>query len=379
MDQSTAPSGHGYRILVDPAQDRGAFTVPGVRIMAPDGASGSSRPVAAPPPPPGNLQDVRVFDVPGEDAKLRVAMIDGDPWFVAADVAAMLGYRDAANAVRLLKDREKGTHRVSTVRGLQEVVIISEPGFYRLVMRSNRPEADAFQTWVTGEVLPQIRKTGAYTVSRELTRKELAKLVIEAEEARERIEAENIDLRKEVIQLSGERRSIAEANFRAREELARVQVDHRSAVEMYGRTRQALGQTETALAEAKPKVEGFDLFVNTDGTKPVGVVAQELGLGQNRLFEFLRAERVLISTPGDRFNTPYQAHIETGRFVVKQGLRDSTSDGTKPTYSARVTPKGEEFIYRLVKERGSDDMRKAMDRVVGVTVTVSSTTGVTRR
>ena len=93
---------------------------------------------------------------------MRVVMRDGEPWFVASDVADALGYRDAANAGRILADHQKGTHSMSTPGGEQRVTIINESGLYRLVLRSRKPEAEKFSDWVTGEVLPSIRKTGSY-------------------------------------------------------------------------------------------------------------------------------------------------------------------------------------------------------------------------
>lgn len=94
---------------------------------------------------------------------VRTVILDGEPWFVASDVAAVLGYRDAHNAGRQLAEHQRGTHLVSTPKGgSQKVVIINESGLYRLVLRSRKPEAEAFSDWVTGEVLPSIRKTGSY-------------------------------------------------------------------------------------------------------------------------------------------------------------------------------------------------------------------------
>lgn len=111
---------------------------------------------------------------------VRVVMIDGEPWFVAADVARVLGYRDAANAVRILRDKETGTHLMSTRGGLQELKVITEQGLYRLVMRSDKAEAEAFQDWVTGEVLPAIRRTGAYVASSEpLDRLDMLQVMID--------------------------------------------------------------------------------------------------------------------------------------------------------------------------------------------------------
>ena len=106
------------------------------------------------------MNDIQVFDF--EDNAVRVTDIDGEPWFVAADVARVLDFRDAYNATRVLDDDEKGTHNVSTPSGDQEMNVINESGLYHLVLVSRKPEAKKFRKWVTAEVLPSIRKTGAY-------------------------------------------------------------------------------------------------------------------------------------------------------------------------------------------------------------------------
>lgn len=98
------------------------------------------------------------------DHAVRVILIDGEPWFVASDIAEVLGYRDARDAGRNLPDRQKGTQIVRTLGGPQKMTIVSEGGMYRLVLRSRKPEAEAFTDWVTDEVLPSIRKTGGYGV-----------------------------------------------------------------------------------------------------------------------------------------------------------------------------------------------------------------------
>jgi hypothetical protein len=94
--------------------------------------------------------------------ELRTVLIDDQPWFAAADAAKILGYRDAANAVRILRERHRGTHPMSTPGGIQDLTVVSEPGIYRLAMRSDLPAAEDFQDWIVDEVLPAIRKTGRY-------------------------------------------------------------------------------------------------------------------------------------------------------------------------------------------------------------------------
>ena len=82
---------------------------------------------------------------------------------VAADVARILGYRDAEKFLRLVPDSHKGTRLVGTVsRGDQMMSVVDEPGLYRGILRSDRREAEPLMEWVTGEVLPSIRRTGGY-------------------------------------------------------------------------------------------------------------------------------------------------------------------------------------------------------------------------
>jgi prophage antirepressor-like protein len=95
---------------------------------------------------------------------IRVIQDDrGELMFVVKDAADILGYRDAANAVRSVPGKHKGTHSVSTQSGTQNMITVDEPGLYRLVLRSDKPEAEPFMEWVTSEVLPAIRKTGSYS------------------------------------------------------------------------------------------------------------------------------------------------------------------------------------------------------------------------
>lgn len=87
---------------------------------------------------------------------------DGKPWFVAADLARILGYRDATAAARYLPDHLKCTLSGCTPHGTHPMICVNEPGLYRMIMRSDRPEAEPFIEWVTAEVLPAIRKSGGY-------------------------------------------------------------------------------------------------------------------------------------------------------------------------------------------------------------------------
>jgi len=96
---------------------------------------------------------------------IRLTDRDGQVWFVANDVCAVLEHSNAKVAISRLDDDEKSTVVLETNGGKQETSIISESGLYALVMTSRKPEAKRFKKWVTAEVLPSIRKTGAYSVN----------------------------------------------------------------------------------------------------------------------------------------------------------------------------------------------------------------------
>lgn len=101
-----------------------------------------------------------------ETHAVRVVLDEsGAPWFVAGDIADVLGYRKANDMTRSLDDDEKGAHILRTLGGDQTVTIISESGLYHAILKSRKPEAKTFRRWVTHEVLPTIRKTGGYRLS----------------------------------------------------------------------------------------------------------------------------------------------------------------------------------------------------------------------
>jgi prophage antirepressor-like protein len=87
----------------------------------------------------------------------------GEPWFVAKDVAIILGYANPQKAIRdHVDDEDKRGERIVTPSGTQEAIVINESGLYSLILKSNKPEAKKFKRWVTAEVLPSIRKHGIY-------------------------------------------------------------------------------------------------------------------------------------------------------------------------------------------------------------------------
>lgn len=126
------------------------------------------------------MNELQLFNF--ENNQVRTLLINDEPWFVGKDVAEILGYSKARNAIatHVDDDDKKGAPIQGDLGGTQEMTVINESGVYALVFGSKLPSAKRFKHWVTSEVLPQIRKTGSYA-SPQLTGEELmAKALIEA-------------------------------------------------------------------------------------------------------------------------------------------------------------------------------------------------------
>ena len=99
-----------------------------------------------------------------ESSEVRTVQVNGEPWFVLADVCKVLEIKNSRDAAAKLDGDEKGVALTDTLGGKQQMTIINESGLYAVVLRSDKPQAKPFRKWVTSEVLPSIRKHGSYSV-----------------------------------------------------------------------------------------------------------------------------------------------------------------------------------------------------------------------
>ena len=106
----------------------------------------------------------QVFTFNSSDQQVRSVLINGEPYFVAKDICAILGISNHKDAVSRLDDDERRGSVMPTPSGTQELTVVNESGLYHLIFQSRKSEAKAFRKWVTSEVLPQLRKTGKYEV-----------------------------------------------------------------------------------------------------------------------------------------------------------------------------------------------------------------------
>lgn len=109
-----------------------------------------------------NENEIQVWNY--ESSEIRTVQVNGEPWFVLADVCKVLEISNSRNISSRLEPDEKGVTLVDTLGGTQQMTIINESGLYTVILRSDKPQAKPFRKWVTSVVLPSIRKTGSYSV-----------------------------------------------------------------------------------------------------------------------------------------------------------------------------------------------------------------------
>lgn len=107
------------------------------------------------------MNGLQVFNY--NDHRVRAINHRGEVWWALSDVCRILGIQNSRDASKRLDEDEKGVDLIDTPGGVQEMTIINESGLYTLILRSDKPEAKPFRKWVTSEVLPAIRRTGAYS------------------------------------------------------------------------------------------------------------------------------------------------------------------------------------------------------------------------
>lgn len=239
------------------------------------------------------MSELTVFDFHGE--QVRVIGDSDSPRFVGTDVLAILDLD--RTAYRRLDDDEKGVDSIHTPGGEQNVTVVTESGLYSLILGSRKPSAREFKRWVTGEVLPQIRKTGGYGQAPALAGKEL---------------------------------------------LAHAVIEAQAMIE----------QKDAQIATLAPKADAFDGYIGAEGDYSFNEAAKLLqrrgvDTGQYKLVATL-IEWGWVYRGRKRVPRAKQAQLDTGRLTEKTHYFIDQTTGEKRAGSTqvRVTPKGVEDIYR---------------------------------
>jgi len=235
------------------------------------------------------MNNLQVFNNE-EFGQVRFLEIEGKTYAVASDIAKVLGYVDPYDAI---KRHTKGSvkHLVLTNGGEQELKVIPEGDIYRLIIRSNLKTAERFECWIFDEVLPSIRKNGAYLAQQSNT-------------------------------------SIPQTT----PEALRLAAD-------------LLEENSRLL----PKAQAYDTFMESEGLQTISQVAKVLGTGRNRLFELLRDLDVIYRDWYGGYG-PYQKYVNAGYFKLKEKVVTKGNCSCVAYVYTLVTPKGINFIHRILKE-----------------------------
>lgn len=253
-----------------------------------------------------NMNNIRVFNN-DEFGAIRTVTINNEPYLVGKDVATILGYSNPQKAIRDHVDEEdKTVHDLFTVNGTKGV-LINESGLYSLILSSKLPNAKKFKYWVTAEVLPSIRKHGAY-----MTNDVLEKALTSPDF---------------LIQLATKLKDEQEKN------------------------KKLAAENEIM----KPKALFADCVSASKSTILIGelakiIKANGVDIGQNRLFAWLRDNGYLIRRKGMDYNMPTQKSMELGLFKIKETTINKPDGSIAITKTVKVTGKGQAyFINKFIK------------------------------
>lgn len=248
------------------------------------------------------MNELKVFDNP-EFGEIRTVDIDNEPWFVGKDVASILGYKDTVNALKAhVDDEDKRGWQITTPSGTQQMTIINESGLYALVLSSKLPTAKAFKRWITRDVIPNIRKHGAY-----MTPEKLQEAIL------------NPDM---MIQLCQQLKDEQEKNTVLRAKNSALVVENQIMA---------------------PKADYFDELVDRNLLTNFTEAAKQLNIKRRTFISFLIDKKYLYRDKKGNL-LPYASAKTAGLFEVKESMNEKTNWTGCQTL---LTPKGME-TFRLL-------------------------------
>ena len=237
--------------------------------------------------------------------EIRTVEIGGEPWFIGKEIADKLGYQNGSRDVnRHVDDEDKRVIPLFDGNQNRDSIIINESGLYSLVLSSKLPTAKQFKRWVTSEVIPSIRKHGAY-----MTPETIEKVLL------------NPDT---IINLASQLKSEREKRI----------------------------ALEGKVEEDKPKVIFADAVSTAKNSILIGELAKLLkqngvDMGQNRLFKWLREHGYLIKREGLDYNMPTQRSMELGLFEIKETAITHADGHISISKTPKVTGKGQQYFVNL--------------------------------
>lgn len=255
----------------------------------------------------------------------------GEPLFCLADLCKAIGVSNHRNVAKRID--EDGVRRMDITDSLgrnQQVLFVTEPGMYEVLLRSDSAKAKPFRNWVCGEVLPSIRKSGGYMVARvdETPEQIMARALIVAQET--------ISRQKAAVAAAEKRATLLEATTK------------QMTVQING--------LETKNKELLPGATFAKAVETSEHSILIGELARIIKqngveIGQNRLFQWLR-ENGFLCKKGEWYNQPTQRAMEMGLFEIKKTVITKPSGDSLVTTTTKVTGKGQiYFVNRFLYEK----------------------------
>lgn len=245
------------------------------------------------------MNNLQVFNYNGNE--VRTIQKDGEPWWVLKDVCEVLGLSSPHKVFDRLDEDEKGRNQIPTPGGEQEMTVINESGLYNVILRSDKPEAKPFRKWVTSEVLPSIRKHGAY-----MTPETLEQAIL------------NPDM---MIKLCTALKDEQDKNKALQAVNSSLTVDNQI---------------------MKPKADYFDELVDRNLLTNFRETAKQLQVKEKEFIRFLQEKKFIYRDKRGKIQ-PY-ADKNNGLFEVKEFSNEKTGFASTQTL---ITPKGRE-TFRLL-------------------------------
>lgn len=261
-----------------------------------------------------------------EDQSVRVVKINEEPWFVGKDLTNILGYTNGPKAIKDHVDEEdKLSERIVMSGQHRQVFLVNESGLYSLILSSKMPNAKKFKRWATHEVLPAIRKHGAYMTDEKI----------------EEVLTDPDTIIKLATQLKDERQQrLIEQQLR-RDAESQVREMKPKALFADAVTSSKSTVLISDLAKMIKQNGVHYLYVTVNGT------TKKLNMGPNNLFKWMRENHYLIARKGSDYNSPTQRSMLMELFEIKEKTIVHSDGHTTISKTPKVTGKGQQYVINL--------------------------------
>lgn len=246
------------------------------------------------------MQNLQVFNF--NSNQVRTVIKDTEPWFVLKDVCEVLGINNSRMAADKLDEDEKDVSQIDTLGGKQTMKVVNESGLYTVILRSDKPEAKTFRKWITSEVLPSIRKHGAY-------------------------------MTQETVE-----KAVADPDFMI------------GLLENLRESKKQIAIKDQIIGELKPKADYLDRILKSKSLVTITQIAKDYGMSGQRLNAILHEKEIQYKV-GEQW-VLYQEHADKGYTFSDTYMIEDVQGNERVCMTTKWTQKGRIMIYNELKKDG---------------------------